>query len=118
MRKWLLAEFRILDTAKLQMVKRWHPVRCNPGHFLAGDGTRRGFRTRFKHVLKLSTALCLEPVAEQFSRTREGSHQETAKNCADETDRSKSKSQVHGILFCRVGLDSKAISLFISALAL
>jgi hypothetical protein len=58
MREWLFAEFRVLEIAKLQMVKRCHPIRGNPGRFLSGDGTRRGFRTRFKHVLKLSTVLC------------------------------------------------------------
>jgi hypothetical protein len=33
-RKWLLVEFRVLNTAELQMIKRWHPIRCNPGCFL------------------------------------------------------------------------------------
>jgi hypothetical protein len=81
MREWVFAEFRVLNTAKLQMIKRCHPIRRNPGRLLCGDGTRGGFRTRFKHVLKLSTALCLEPVAKQFCRTREDGLQEAAKNC-------------------------------------
>ena len=62
-------------------------------------GTRRGVRTRFKHVLKLSTVLCLEPVAKQFSRIRENGHQETAKNYGDERDKSDSSPEVTGILF-------------------
>ena len=110
MREWLFAEFRALNTAKLQMVKRCHPIRCNPGRFFFGDGTRRGLYTRFKHVLKCSAVLCFEPVAEQFCRTREDRHQETAKNWGDEIDGRRSKSQIHGIFFCRV----EAISLFMS----
>jgi hypothetical protein len=31
MRKRLFVEFRVLNTAKLQMVKRWHPIRSDPG---------------------------------------------------------------------------------------
>jgi hypothetical protein len=50
MRKRLFVEFRVLNTAKLQMVKRWYPIRSDPDHLFFSDGARRGLRTRFKHV--------------------------------------------------------------------
>ena len=112
MRKWLLVEFGVLKTARLQMVKRCHPIRSDPGRFLSGDGARRGLSSRFKHVLKLSTVLCWKTVAEQFSRPSEDRHQQTAKNCGDETDTRESKSKVHDILSSRIGSNLRAISLF------
>ena len=38
-RNGLFAEFRVLDTAKPQIVKRRHPIYCNPDRFLSGNGT-------------------------------------------------------------------------------
>jgi len=86
MRKRLFIKFRILKTARLQVVKRCHPIRRDPDGLLSGDGVRRGLRTRFKHVLKFPTVLCRERVAEQFSRIRENRHQKTAKNWGDERE--------------------------------
>jgi len=77
-RERIFVEFRVLNTAKLQVVKCCHPIRRDLGGLLSGDGARSGLRTRFKHVLKFPTVL--EPVAKQFSRIRENRHQETAKN--------------------------------------
>jgi len=79
------------QTAKLQVVKRCHPIRGDSGGLLSGNGAWRGLRTRFKYVLKFPTVLCREPIAEQFSRIRENRHQETAKNCCGERARSNSK---------------------------
>ena len=86
MRKRLFIKFRILKTARLQVVKRCHPIRRDPGGLLSGNGVGRGLRTRFKHVLKFPTVLCRERVAEQFSRIRENRHQKTAKNWGDERE--------------------------------
>jgi len=85
-RERIFVEFRVLNTAKLQVVKCCHPIRRDPGGLLSGDGVRRGLRTRFKHVLKFPTVLCRERVAEQFSRIRENRHQKTAKNWGDERE--------------------------------
>src|SRR6516162_8092333 len=98
MRKRLFIKFRILKTARLQVVKRCHPIRRDPGGLLSGDGARRGLRTRFKYVLKFPTVLCRKRIAEQFSPIRENRHQETTKNCGDKTNRTESKFQLHGIL--------------------
>ena len=99
MRKRLFIKFRILKTARLQVVKRCHPIRRDPDGLLSGDGVRRGLRTRFKHVLKFPTVLCRERVAEQFSRIRENRHQKTAKNWGDERDENDSKSESHRLFY-------------------
>ena len=55
-----------------------------------------GYLTRFKHVLKLSAALCSEAVAEQFSRVRTDRQQQTAKNCGNETGEISSGCDLSG----------------------
>src|SRR5262245_33072238 len=99
MRKWLFIKFRILKTAELQMVIRCHPIRVESFQYVFESSAEPPSRSiTGEQAARISASFVGNPVAEQFNRTRAHWHQETVKNCNDETDRRESKSLVHEIL--------------------
>jgi hypothetical protein len=78
------------------MVKRRHPMRCNPDRFLSGDESSRRMRARFKHAFKLSSILGLEPVAEEFFGARVDRRQEAGLNCGDKAGEISSGCDLSG----------------------